>query len=115
MKLSADQIRSVCMGASRVEETENGVRFLRFTKHQEELTKFHSEVLSNLNCVHGALLRMNRSIQVEGTFGGIKWNKGHKRLRRRGIEGVILELGLISCVFNLYKYHLKNMSMQKAA
>ena len=39
MKLSADQIRSVCMGASRVEETENGVRFLRFTKEQEELYK----------------------------------------------------------------------------
>ena len=39
MKLSADQIRSVCMGASRVEETENGVRFLRFTKQQAELYK----------------------------------------------------------------------------
>ncbi len=80
-----------------------------------ELTQFHNEVLSNLNCVHGALLRMNRSIQAEGTFGGIKWNKGYKRLRRRGIEGVILELGLISCGFNLYKYHLKKMAMQKAS
>ena len=71
--------------------------------------------LSNLNCVHGALLRMNRSIQAEGTFGGIKWNKGYKRLRRRGIEGVILELGLISCGFNLYKYHLRKLAMQKSA
>jgi len=87
----------------------------RIVHINEELTKFHSEVLSNLNCIHGALLRMNRSIQAEGTFGGIKWNKGYKRLRRRGIEGVILELGLISCGFNLYKYHLKKMSMQKAA
>ena len=81
----------------------------------EELTQFHKEVLNNLNSVHGALLRMNRSIQAEGTFGGIKWNKGYKRLRRRGIDGVILELGLISCGFNLYKYHLKKMAMQKAA
>ena len=87
----------------------------RIVHINEELTKFHSEVLSNLNCVHGALLRMNRSIQAEGTFAGIKWNKGYKRLRRRGIEGVILELGLISCGFNLHKYHLKKMSMQKAA
>ena len=87
----------------------------RIVHINEELTKFHSEVLSNLNCVHGALLRMNRSIQAEGTFGGIKWNKGYKRLRRRGIDGVILELGLISCGFNLYKYHLKKIAMHKAA
>ena len=79
------------------------------------MTRFHNEVLSNLNCVHGALLRMNRSIQAEGAFGGIKWNKGYKRLRRRGIEGVILELGLIFCGFNLYKYHLRKLAMQKTA
>ena len=87
----------------------------RIVHINEELTKFHSEVLSNLNCVHGALLRMNRSIQAEGTFGSIKWNKGYKRLRRRGIEGVMLELGLISCGFNLYKYHIKKIAMQRAA
>ena len=87
----------------------------RVVRINEELTQFHKEVLDNLNCVHGALLRMNRSIQAEGAFGGIKWNRGYKRLRRRGIEGVILELGLISCGFNLHKYHLKKMAAQEAA
>lgn len=87
----------------------------RIVRINEELTQFHNEVLKNLNCVHGALLRMNRSIQAEGAFGGIKWNRGYRRLRRRGIEGVILELGLISCGFNLHKYHLKKMAAQKAA
>ena len=87
----------------------------RVVRINEELTQFHKEVLDNLNCVHGALLRMNRSIQAEGAFGGIKWNRGYKRLRRRGIEGVILELGLISCGFNLHKYHLKKMAAQVAA
>ena len=87
----------------------------RVVRINEELTRFHKEVLANLNCVHGALLRMNRSIQAEGAFGGIKWNRGYKRLRRRGIEGVILELGLISCGFNLHKYHLKKMAAQEAA
>ena len=81
----------------------------------EELTQLHEEVLGNLNSIHGALLRMNRSIQAEGTFGGIKWNRSYKRLRRRGQEGVILELGLISCGFNLHKYHLKQQAMQHAA
>ena len=87
----------------------------RVVRINEELTQFHNEVLNNLNSVHGALLRMNRSIQAEGTFGGIKWNKGYKRLRRRGIDGVILELGLISCGFNLHKYHAKRMAQQNAA
>ena len=87
----------------------------RIVRVNEELTQFHEEVLCNLNSVHGALLRMNRSIQSEGAFGGIKWNRGYKRVRRRGLEGVILEVGLISCGFNLHKYHLKQQAAQKAA
>ena len=87
----------------------------RVVRINEELTQFHNEVLNNLNSVHGALLRMNRSIQAEGVFGEIKWNRGYRRLHRRGIEGVILELGLISCGFNLHKYHLKKLEAQVAA
>ena len=87
----------------------------RVVRINEELTQFHSAVLNNLNSIHGALLRMNRSIQAEGAFGEIKWNRGYKRLHRRGIEGVILELGLISCGFNLHKYHLKRLAAQVAA
>ena len=87
----------------------------RVVRINEELTQFHEEVLGNLNSVHGALLRMNRSIQSEGTFGGIKWNRSYKRLRRKGLEGVILELGLVSCGFNLHKYHLKRQAALRAA
>ena len=87
----------------------------RVVRINEELTAFHEEVLNNLNSIHGALLRMNRSIQAEGAFGGIKWNRQYKRLHRRGIEGVILELGLISCGFNLHKFYLKRSSAQLAA
>ena len=73
----------------------------------QELTAIHQEVLNNLTSIHGALLRMNRSIQSEGTFGVLKWDKSYKRLFRRGEKNVILELALISCGFNLYKYHNK--------
>ena len=38
----------------------------------------HEEVIENLESVHGALLRMNRSIQSEGTFGIIKWDRSYK-------------------------------------
>jgi hypothetical protein len=81
----------------------------------EELTGFHKEVLGNLNCVHGALLRMNRSIQAEGAFGIIKWNKSYQRIHRRGLKSVILEISMISCGFNLHKYHLKSLARQLAA
>ncbi len=87
----------------------------RIIRLNEELTRFHGEVLENLNSVHGALLRMNRSIQSEGAFDGIKWNRGYKRLRRRGVESALLEIGLISCGFNLHKYHLKKQTAQLAA
>ena len=67
----------------------------------------------NLNSIHGALLRMNRSIQSEGTYGEIKANRGYERFRRRGINKAILEIALISCGFNLHKYHLSRLAKAK--
>ena len=87
----------------------------RTIRLNEELTGIHKEVLENLNSIHGALLRMNRSIQAEGAFGTVKWNHSYTRLRRRGVEGVLLELALVSSGFNLHKYHLKQLKKQEAA
>ena len=87
----------------------------RTIRLNQELTSFHEEVLANLNCIHGALLRMNRSIQAEGAFGGIKWNRSYTRARRRGLDGLLLETALISCGFNLHKFHLKSLAKQFAA
>ena len=80
-----------------------------------ELTSFHQEVIANLESIHGVLLRMNRSIQVEGAFGTIKYNRDYKRVLRRGLEAVILEFSLVSIGFNLHKYHLKRLKREKAA
>ena len=80
-----------------------------------ELTFFHKEVCSNLESIHGALLCMNRSIQSEGTFGVIKWDRSYRRLFRRGGKAVILEFTLISCGYNLYKYHNKRNRIQLTA
>lgn len=80
-----------------------------------ELTTMHNEVLKNLCSIQGALLCMNRSIQAEGTYGVIKWDKSYKRLHRKGIESVLLEFILIACGFNLYKYHNKKTRLEKCA
>ena len=87
----------------------------RTIRLNRELTSIHEEVIKNLNSIQGALLLMNRSIQAEGTYGIIKWDKSYKRIRRRGIENVKLEFTLISCGFNLYKYHNKKNKAQRCA
>ena len=45
MKLNIDQIRAVCQGAVRVEETSEGIRLYRFTEEQEEIYRQRSSVL----------------------------------------------------------------------
>ena len=67
----------------------------------------HQEVVDNLESIHGALLRMNRSIQSEGTFGITKYDRWYKRVVRKGMEQVRLEIFLVSIGHNLYKYHNK--------
>lgn len=80
-----------------------------------ELSSMHQEVLENLQSIHGALLRMNRSIQAEGTFGIIKHDRWYKRIVRRGLESVRLELFLVSIGHNLYKFHNKQKRLREAA
>ncbi len=87
----------------------------RIVRINRELTSIHEEVLGNLNSIHGALLRMNRSIQSEGAFGEIKWNRSYTRARRRGLDGLIFEIALISCGFNLHKFHLRKLAKKIAA
>ena len=87
----------------------------RTIRMNRELTSFHKEVVSNLESVHGALLKMNRSIQAEGLFGILKWDRSYKRLFRRGRKNALLELTLISCGFNLYKYYNKKQRMEQTA
>lgn len=104
-----------CEGCPYKSECCKRVSGNRTISMNQELTALHQEVITNLESIHGALLRMNRSIQAEGTFGIIKWDKSYKRLFRRGKESVNLELTLISCGYNLYKYHNKSKRQLIAA
>ena len=102
---------SGCPYADRCKKTEKN----RTIRVNQELTEFHEEVLENLESIHGALLRMNRSIQAEGTFGVIKQDRWYKRIVRRGLDSVQLELYLVSIGHNLYKFYNKQMKLQQAA
>lgn len=73
-----------CEGCQHKQECCPRAHKNRTIRMNQELTAIHQEVLQNLESIHGALLRMNRSIQSEGTFGVLKWDKAYKRLLRRG-------------------------------
>lgn len=71
----------------------------------------HEEVIRNPECIQGALLRMNKSTQAGGTFGIIKNDRSYKRIVRRSINSVKLEIFLISIGHNLYKYQNKKIRL----
>ena len=75
----------------------------------------HREVLENLESIQGALLRMNRSVQAEGTIGVMKYDRWYKRVVRKGRNRVKLELFLVSIGHNLYKFRNKKMRLPEAA
>ena len=104
-----------CEGCEHKEKCCPKAKNNRTIRLNRELTKTHEEVLDNLCSTQGALLCMNRSIQAEGTFGVMKWDKSYKRAFRKGLESVILEFTLISCGFNLYKYHNRKQRIELVA
>lgn len=57
----------------------------------------------NLLSPDGIEMRINRSIQVEGTYGQIKQNMNYTRFRRRGIENVECEFMLECLGVNIRK------------
>ena len=73
------------------------------------------ETLERITTEYGTQLRMNRSIQAEGTYGSMKWNRMYKRAFRRGLKEVILEFTLIAIGFNLWKYHNKTRRLKESA
>ena len=66
---------SGCPYAEQCKKTDKN----RTVRINRELTAMHQEVIENLESIQGALLRMNRSIQAEGTFGIMKNDRWYKR------------------------------------
>jgi len=73
----------------------------------EALWAFQKESRENLESDEGIELRIQRSIQVEGTFGVLKEDFRFRRFRRRGIQNVKFEFLLLAIGYNLSKYHNK--------
>lgn len=72
--------------------------------------KQREEDFARITSEEGCKLRMNRSIQVEGSFGNIKQDMGFRRYMCRGKVNVLAESILIAIAYNVNKLHHKIQS-----
>lgn len=71
--------------------------------------RLRNNSLKNITSPEGIVLRMNRSIQVEGAFGIIKQDYGFRRFLMRGKVKVYTEFMLMSFGYNINKLHNKTL------
>lgn len=69
--------------------------------------QYRKEDLERIISEKGCQLRMNRSIQAEGSFAAIKEDMGFRRYLCRGKENVTAENILLAMAHNLNKLHRK--------
>lgn len=80
------------------------------TKNLETSKIFNTLRKENLERIvssEGCELRMNRSIQAEGSFGEIKENMGFRRFLCKGKKNVLAESILLAMAHNINKLHSK--------
>ena len=68
------------------------------------------ETLERITSDYGKQLRMNRSIQVEGSFANIKEDMEFRRYLYRGKEKVTAQSILLAIGYNIKKLHHKIQS-----
>ena len=67
------------------------------------ILEYRPKVLKALTSEEGTLLRMNRSIQVEGVFGVLKEDYGFRRFLTRGKKNIETQFFLLAFALNIEK------------
>ena len=70
----------------------------------EEFAHLRQQSVNLLMSEEGKLLRVNRSIQSEGSFGQMKWNHEFRRFLMCGKRKITIELSLWALAQNGFKY-----------
>lgn len=70
-----------------------------------EFIRLRAQSQRNITTHMGTMLRMNRSIQVEGVFGILKQNYGFRRFLSKGKNNVKTEFTLLCLGYNFNKLH----------
>ena len=89
-----------CPHRDKCHKSKAGYRTVRVN---QVLNEHRPKVLEALTSEEGALLRMNRSIQVEGVFGVLKEDYGFRRFITRGKKNIETQFFLLAFAFNIEK------------
>ena len=89
-----------CPHRDKCHSSKNGYRTVRVN---QVLNEYRPKVLEALTSERDALLRMNRSIQVEGVFGVLKEDYGFRRFLTRGKKNVETQFFLLAFALNIQK------------
>ena len=73
----------------------------------KKMKEKRQETLERITSEYGTQLRMNRSIQVEGSFADIKEDMGFRRYQYRGKANVTAQSILLAIGYNIRKLHHK--------
>ena len=92
-----------CDGCPHRDKCHHSKNGYRTTKVNQVLREYRPKVLEALTTEEGTLLRMNRSIQVEGVFGVLKEDYGFRRFLTRGKKNIETQFFLLAFAFNIDK------------
>ena len=92
-----------CYGCPHREKCFKGTYENRRIEVSHEFAKHRKESYDNITSAEGILLRMNRSIQVEGAFGVLKQDYGFRRFLTRGKLKSETQFFLLAMAFNIQK------------
>lgn len=89
-------------------KSKNGRTIQRSKVLQRQREQSRERITSEL----GIQLRINRSIQSEGTFGVLKQDWGFRRFLRRGQKNVYTEILIYAFAFNIQKLYAKDTNQR---
>ena len=92
-----------CIGCPYRDKCYRGKADFRKIQISESFRAHREKSLANITSEEGILLRMNRSIQVEGVFGVLKQDYGFRRFLTRGKRKVETQFFLLAFAFNIQK------------
>lgn len=110
----------VCGNCSKCPSKDRCIKGNHFKTPQEQrvkklelsktLIKKRRECMERITTEEGCMLRMNRSIQAEGSFSELKDGMGFRRYLSRGTENVLAESIINAMARNMNKLHAKIQS-----
>ncbi len=89
-----------CPHRDKCHKSKNGYRTV---KVNQVILEHRPKTLEALTSDEGTLLRMNRSIQVEGVFGVLKEDYGFRRFLTRGKKNIETQFFLLAFALNIEK------------